>query len=195
MQGFDLLMIIGIAIGLSMDAFAVSVANGCIIQELRFHHALRFAFFFGLFQAVMPLIGWLTGMSLRTYIISFDHWIAFLLLAGIGGKMMYESLPNRSSAESEASKNSCLHWPTLFMLSLATSIDALAVGVSFAAIGIDIFFPILLIGSITFVNCMIGIFLGNRFGHIFEDKIELIGGVILLGIGLKILIEHLLKGV
>ncbi|MBN2443921.1 MAG: manganese efflux pump [Spirochaetales bacterium] len=182
-----MITIIGLALGLSMDAFSVSITNGCIIHELKLRHAIRIAFSFGLFQAIMPLIGWATGSLFSSYIQSFDHWIAFGLLSFIGIKMIYDS----RKRESENKTKDCRHYPTLFILSIATSIDALAVGVSFAFLNIQIIFPVLLIGIITFIVCLIGIFIGNRIGKFFETGIELFGGLILIGIGIKILIEHL----
>lgn len=183
------LYIIGIAVGLAMDAFAVSVTNGFLIKELRVYHAFKIALFFGLFQAVMPLIGWLGGISLVKYIKGFDHWIAFGLLAFIGGKMIYESRSDEMNEEKD-SKNA-LHLPTLLFLSVATSIDALAVGLSFGVLNVPVIVPVIVIGSITFVLCLLGVYLGNKFGHLFESKLELIGGIILILIGLKILVDHL----
>jgi putative Mn2+ efflux pump MntP len=185
----DLLLLIGIAFGLSMDALAVSIANGFMIKELSLKHAFRIAFFFGFFQAIMPLVGWFAGLSIRHIIRDFDHWIAFGLLSFIGIKMIWES---RSLKVEEDCKN-CLHFPTLLLLSLATSIDALAVGVSFAMLELRIAVPVVIIGAVTFVNCLVGTQLGNKFGHLFENKLEIIGGIILVLIGLKILIEHLAK--
>lgn len=184
----DFLTLIGIAIGLSMDALAVSVANGFMIKQLRIRHAFRIAFFFGLFQALMPLIGWAAGITFSQYIKTFDHWIAFGLLILVGGRMIWESVS--SSHKEEAVKN-CLHFPTLLMLSIATSIDALAVGVSFAFLDITIWLPILVIGLITFVICFIGVNIGSRLGPVFGNKLGIIGGLVLIGIGIKILIEHL----
>jgi len=174
-------------VGLSMDALAVSVTNGCVMKKFNFLQATGIAFSFGFFQAVMPLIGWAAGTTLYVYISSFDHWIAFALLSFIGGKMLYESL----TKEEGCSDTNCLHFPTLMTLSVATSIDALAVGISFAALNIRIITPILIIGAITFVLCLIGIYVGKRIGHLFEKSLERIGGVILIGMGIKILIEHL----
>lgn len=183
----NLIAILGIAVALSMDALAVSLANGCMIKELRFHHAFRITFSFGFFQAVMPLLGWLAGISLVNYIKNFDHWIAFGLLMFIGIKMIMQSFQGSGDDQ----KNSCLHFPTLMLLSFATSIDALAVGVSFAALKIYIIMPVIIIGLVTFLICLTGIYLGNRIGHLISFKLELAGGLILIGIGLKILFEHL----
>lgn len=187
----EYLYIVGIAIGLAMDAFAVSVTNGFIIKEIRVYHAFKIALFFGLFQAVMPLIGWVGGINLVKYIKDFDHWIAFGMLAFIGGKMIYES---RSDEMNEDDGKNALHLPTLLFLSVATSIDALAVGLSFGVLNMPVVIPVIVIGAITFVLCLIGVYIGNKFGHIFESKLELIGGIILILIGLKILIDHLFLG-
>lgn len=185
----DLLDIIILALALSMDALAVSVANGFIIKELKIKHALRIAIAFGLFQAVMPVLGWAAGVTFSSFLTAIDHWIAFILLGGIGGKMIYES--RKIEEEEEAVSNNALHLPTLFFLAVATSIDALAVGLSFAFLDVAIISPVLIIGGITAVLCFVGVFIGNKVGHLFESKLEFIGGIILIGIGIKILIEHL----
>lgn len=172
-----------------MDAFAVSVASGVTIKNLRIHHALRIAVAFGLFQAVMPVIGWLAGITLQDYVSGFDHWVAFVLLGFIGGKMIYEAT-RIEEAEEPANP---LNYYVLFVLALATSIDALAVGITFAMLGTAIVTPIIVIGSVTFVLCLAGVYIGDVFGHFFEKKIEILGGLVLIGIGLKILLQHLLS--
>ena len=188
----DTLVLTGIAIGLSMDALAVSVANGIMIQKLQVRHAFRIAFSFGFFQAIMPLIGWAAGITFSAYIKEIDHWVAFGLLLLVGGRMIWESVT--STKQDEAVRN-CLHFPTLLILSIATSIDALAVGVSFAFLDMTIWFPILLIGLITFVICFFGVILGNKLGPVFGNKLGIIGGLVLIGIGVNILVEHLvMKG-
>jgi len=170
-----------------MDAFAVSITSGITIRHLRINHALRIAVFFGSFQAVMPVIGWLVGLSLRDFIAGVDHWIAFGLLSFVGSKMIYGAM------KMEASENGIdpLNLYVLLMLSVATSIDALAVGVSFAFLKISIVTPIIVIGVVTFALSYLGTYVGNRLGHFFERKIEILGGLILIGIGTKILLEHL----
>ncbi len=170
-----------------MDAFAVSITNGITIKYLRINNALKIAIFFGSFQAFMPLVGWLAGLSLRDFISGIDHWIAFGLLSLIGCKMIYESI----KIESRGEKVDPLNVYVLLMLSLATSIDALAVGVSLAFLKISIVTPIIVIGIVTFLLSFLGVFVGNKSGHFFENKIEIIGGLILIGIGIKILVEHL----
>ena len=186
----DFIFLLGIAISLAMDAFAISVSNGFIIKQLKLQHALRIALCFGLFQAIMPVIGWAAGIAFSTYIKAFDHWLAFGLLLFIGAKMIYESL----KSDPECKTKNCLHFPTLLLLSLATSIDALAVGLSFAFLDMLIIFPVILIGCITFILCLAGIYIGNKVGHFFEKGLGVIGGIILIGLGLKILIEHIITG-
>ena len=176
-----------IAFGLAMDAFAVSITSGITIRYLRIKHALRIGIFFGLFQAVMPLIGWLAGRSLRDFISGVDHWIAFGLLSLIGCKMIYESF----KIESSEKESNPLNIYVLLVLSVATSIDALAVGISFAFLRISIAAPIIVIGAVTFLLSFLGTFVGNRLGHFFEKKIEIVGAFILIGIGIKILVDHL----
>jgi putative Mn2+ efflux pump MntP len=193
----DLVTVIGIGIGLSLDAFAVSVTNATVIKGLELRHGLRMALFFGFFQMLMPVIGWAAGSTFSRYISGFDHWIAFGLLAFIGGRMIWASLREGKEEEADGcadgSPRDCRHLPTLFMLSIATSIDALAIGVSFAMIAVDIFVPVALIGGITFVICLGGYFLGTKIGHKINLRLEIFGGLVLVDIGVKILLEHLLK--
>ena len=183
----DMLSIILVAVGLAMDAFAVSITSGITIKTLRINHAVKIAVFFGLFQAVMPVIGWLAGISLKDLISGVDHWIAFGLLSLIGCKMIYES----TKIASNKKEINPLNVYVLLILSVATSIDALAIGVSFAFLKIAIITPVIIIGIVTFLLSFLGVFVGNRFGHLFESKFELAGGLILIGIGIKILVEHL----
>ena len=183
----DSLTIIIIAVGLAMDAFVVSIVSGSAYKQLHVRHALRMALFFGAFQAFMPLIGSLAGLTLRGHIAHYDHWIAFGLLAAVGGKMIYESLRIESIEENPDPSNILV----LLVLSVATSIDALAVGITLSLIAGSIAVAVVIIGLITFVLSYLGVYIGKRFGHFFESKIEAFGGVILIGIGIKILIEHL----
>jgi putative Mn2+ efflux pump MntP len=176
-----------IGIGLAMDCFAVSITSGIAIKNLRINNALQIALFFGSFQAFMPVIGWFAGLGLRDFITGVDHWVAFGLLSLIGLKMIYES----TKLKSDKKEMNPLNIYVLSMLSIATSIDALAIGVSFAFLKISLVTSIIIIGAITFVLSFVGVFVGNRTGHFFENKIELAGGLILIGIGTKILIEHL----
>jgi putative Mn2+ efflux pump MntP len=200
----DILSIILIAVGLSMDAFAVSITNGIIIKDFKVSDALKVGLYFGVFQALMPLAGWLAGSQFKDYIISIDHWIAFVLLAFIGGKMIREAYSNDSktneSAEGiseaaisvlETEKEDPLRMGRLLVLAVATSIDALAVGISFAFLNVSIIWAAFVIGSITFVICVAGVFIGKRCGCLFQKKAEIVGGLILICIGLKILLEHL----
>lgn len=183
-----LLTTLGIAFGLAMDVFAVSISSGMNVKQIRFTQALKIAASFGIFQSAMPVFGWLAGTQLRTLIQEADHWVAFGLLACIGGKMIYEGLKHDSIRK----PLNPLDTNILFMLAVATSIDALAVGIGFAILGIFILKPIIIIGSVSFLMSMIGIRLGDRFGAFFGKKVEIIGGLVLIGIGSKILIEHLI---
>lgn len=183
----DTLTVLFIALGLSMDAFAVSITSGFTVRQLKIHYALKIALFFGLFQAIMPLLGWTAGFGLRDFISSIDHWIAFVLLTAIGIKMIYEA----RIIKEEEKEVVILSIYALLLLSIATSIDAFAVGFSLSALNVSIVNPALIIGIITFILSFAGVFIGNRFGHLFESKIEIVGGIILIGIGIKILIEHL----
>lgn len=176
------------AVGLSADAFAVSLCKGLKMPRLNRKHAVIIGLFFGGFQGLMPLLGWLCGMQFEKYITRIDHWIVFALLAFIGGKMIFEAC--RGGSE-EAGCDSGLDLKELLMLAIATSIDALAVGISFAFLKVDIVPAVLLIGVTTFVLSIAGVAIGNRFGMRFQKKAELAGGVILCLIGLKILLEHL----
>lgn len=190
----NLFYIFGLALALSMDALAVSVVNGFIIKQLKFRYAFRIALSFGLFQGLMPYLGWSAGLYFRSYIEHIDHWIAFFLLSAIGIKMIYESSCVKGDVcEVGSDKKNCLHMGTLLTLSVATSIDALAVGLSFSILNINIALPVMIIGAVTFIVCLAGVYIGDRVGHIFEDKLEIAGGVILILIGIKILLSHLLS--
>ncbi len=182
-----------IGVGLAMDALAVSVATGSVYRQMRIRHAVRMALFFGAFQAGMPLLGYLLGASLRVYVAAWDHWIAFGLLASVGGKMIYEAF-QIERAESRSAAGDPASLVVVLGLSLATSLDALAVGVTLSLVTEHVVYAAVLIGAITFVISYLGCCLGRRLGHFFEKKIEVVGGLILIGIGLKILIEHLLSG-
>lgn len=184
----ELLTIIVIAIGLAMDAFAVSIATGTASKKLNIQHALRMAFFFGAFQAFMPLLGSLAGVALKDIITFIDHWVAFVLLTAIGAKMIWESFKLKTADDTNVQS-----FGVLITLSIATSIDALAVGVTLSLITSSIYTAVIIIGVITFVLSLIGTQLGRKVGHFFENKIEILGGVILIAIGTKILIQHLLN--
>ena len=184
----DLLTLIAIAVGLSMDAFAVSVASGIAIKHLRIHHAVRIALFFGGFQAIMPLIGWLAGRSVSELISPWDHWVVFALLVFIGARMIYESF----RMDAAGKPTNLLNIYVLLVLSVATSLDALAVGFSFAFLKVAIVMPVIIIGLVTFALSLVGVAVGGRLGHFFEKKIEAVGGLVLIAIGVKVLIDHIL---
>lgn len=183
----DLITIILLAIGLSMDAFAVSVTNGIIIKKVTLTHSLKIALCFGFFQALMPLLGWYFASYFSAYIIGFDHWIAFILLTLIGGKMVHEAFEE----EDIDKKTDPTQIGKLLLLGIATSIDALAVGVNFAFIQTDLFLTIAIIGLTTFSISFVGVYFGKTFGAFFKKEAEIFGGVVLFLIGLRILIEHL----
>jgi putative Mn2+ efflux pump MntP len=190
-DGLGLPTLLSISLGLAMDAFAVSVTSGLAIRTIRVRHALRIAAFFGAFQGVMPVVGWLAGTSLRSSIAPLDHWLAFGILGVVGGKMIYEAAVIEKAEESAPSDLGIL---VLLGLSVATSLDALAVGVTFAFLDVRIVTPALVIGAVTFAMSYAGVWIGDRFGGFFEKKIEVLGGIILIAIGLKILTEHLFFG-
>ena len=185
------LEIVLIGIGLSMDAFAVAVCKGLAMRKLNVRQAVVIGLYFGGFQALMPTLGWFLGSQFRRYIESVDHWVAFGLLAFIGGKMIVEAVREKEDGNAPETLDPPLDHKELFILAIATSIDALAVGISFAAIGTPIFPQAELIGVITFVISVGGVAIGNRFGSRYEKRAEIIGGIILIIIGIKVLIEHL----
>ena len=179
--------IILIAISLAMDCFAVSIAGGATVTKLKIKDALKIGLSFGLFQAVMPLIGWFIGLSFRELIENTGHWVAFGLLCAIGIKMIYETLKSRN----EKRKINLVKLPLLLVLSVATSIDALAAGISFSLLNISLYLSAAIIGLFAFVFSISGYIIGNKIGHFLENKVGLIGGIILIGIGVKILVENL----
>lgn len=178
-----------VAVGLSMDAFAVSICKGLSVPRLQAKHMLLAGVYFGAFQALMPLIGYLLGAGFADVIAAYDHWIAFILLALIGGNMIREALGNKE--EEDDPQNADFGFRTMLVMAIATSIDALAVGVSFAFLKVHILPAVALIGGTTFCFGVVGVKIGNMFGAKYESKAELIGGVILILIGAKILLEHL----
>jgi putative Mn2+ efflux pump MntP len=183
-----LITIVIIAVGLAMDAFAVSIASGAMYKQLKIRQTLRIAVFFGGFQAFMPLIGALAGLSFREYISDYDHWVAFALLVAVGGKMIYESFKIKSAEDIRDPSNIFI----LLALSIATSIDALAIGVTLSLVAGSIAFAVIVIGLVTFTLSYIGVLIGKKIGHFFENKIEAVGGLVLIALGCKILFEHLL---
>lgn len=182
---FELLFL---AVGLAMDAFAVSVCKGLSAKEYRLRHSLTAGAYFGGFQALMPLLGWLLGSQFESVIKSIDHWIAFGLLGLIGANMVREAFGKAEEVNASFSPKAMLP------LAVATSIDALAVGVTFAFLDVNIWFAVALIGGVTFAISAAGVKVGNVFGARFQSKAELAGGIILILLGVKILIEHLFFG-
>lgn len=187
MSFFEVLMI---GVGLSMDAFAASVCKGLSMRRASAENILLIGVFFGGFQALMPLIGYFLGKQFEDYIVSVDHWIAFALLAFIGGKMIADVVRDGGEEES-AVKEDRLRLREIFMLALATSIDALAVGISFAFLKVEIISAVATIGVTTLLLSALGVVIGHRFGARYKNKATLAGGVILILIGTKILLEHL----
>ena len=185
----DILSIIIIGIGLAMDCFAVSVSKGICAKKYFFWLTFRMAILFGLFQAIMPLIGYYAGASYAEQMKSIDHWLAFGLLGVIGGKMIFEGLKTPDT-ECKNPPNP-FKWTSLLSLAFATSIDALATGIVFIPYPHIIWRAIAIIGSISFLFTFLGMYLGIHFGKRFQLKVEVLGGLILIGIGIKILIEHL----
>lgn len=183
-------VILGIALALAMDAFAVSISYGCSPVKMSFKNTFTIAFFFGAFQAFMPVIGWFSGRLFEQLIKSWDHWIAFLLLAVIGVRMLIEGIKDHNDADScEVQKD--LGYRKLFVLSVATSIDALAVGLGLSLINYSIAVPAAIIGTVTFITSFVGVRMGCRLQHILGRRVEILGGAILILIGIKILVEHL----
>lgn len=178
-----------IAVGLSMDAFAVAICKGLSVQKLGWKHYLTVGAWFGGFQALMPTLGYLLGTTFERYITSVDHWVAFVLLCLIGGSMLKEGL---AKEEEEKEEREGFDFKSMLLLAVATSIDALAVGITFALLpDVNIFSAVGLIGTITFCLSAVGLKVGNIFGLKYKSKAEVVGGVILILIGVKILLEHL----
>ncbi len=175
-----------ISIGLAMDAFAVSVCKGLAMKKMSWKKAIIIGLYFGIFQAVMPVIGYFLGTTFERFITNVDHWVAFILLVGIGINMVKEAFDKESE-----NRNDNVDVKTMLVLSIVTSIDALAIGITFACLKIHIVMPVITIGLITFIISIIGVKIGNRFGDKYEKKAEIMGGVILILLGIKILLEHL----
>ena len=182
----DFATILLIAVSLAMDSFAVSIAHGITVKNRRIATGLVMAGSFGFFQAFMPVLGWLAGLTFIELIASFDHWVAFALLVFIGGKMIYSA---RAAKEEKEAK---LTVSVLLILSVATSIDALAVGLSFSLLRASITIPVVTIGVIAFLLSFAGFNFGSKLGKLFKHKVQVIGGTVLMAIGIKILLEHLL---
>ena len=182
----ELFEIIFIGVGLAMDAFAVSVCKGLSMKKINWKKATIIALYFGIFQALMPVIGYFLGSSFSVLVEKVDHWIAFILLAIIGGNMIKESRDDELEK-----RNDRVDFKTMIVLAIATSIDALAIGVTFAFLNVNLILSISIIGIVTFLLSLFGVVIGNKFGDKFQNKAELAGGIILIIIGLKILLEHL----
>jgi putative Mn2+ efflux pump MntP len=186
----SLLELLIIAIGLSMDAFAVSIGKGLSVTKIKLSHALKVGLWFGGFQALMPLIGYLLGSTFADIVSAYDHWVAFVLLALIGGNMIKEAFEKDDECDCNKKEKNCFGFVTMLTLAVATSIDALAIGVTFAFFKVAIIPAIITIGITTFLFSVAGLKIGHIFGCKYKSHAELFGGVILILIGLKILLEH-----
>ena len=184
----DIITILLIAIGLSFDTFAVSVSTGLIIKHIKFWQAIKVAFVLAFLQAVMPLFGWFAGNQISSLIGNFDHWIAFILLVILGIKMIIESF----KPDEQKNNFNPLKFTVLIGMGIATSIDALVVGISFAFLQTNIWLAIAIIGGVTFLVAMLGMLFGKNVGSRFGKRIEILGGIILIIIGLKILLSHII---
>ena len=181
-----LLEIFLIGVGLAMDAFAVAICKGLSMKKMNWKGAMIIALYFGVFQAFMPVIGYFLGSTFEGFVTNIDHWVAFALLSLIGGNMIKEAFDNEYEA-----KNDKYDFKTMVVLAIATSIDALAIGITFAFFEINLLLSIFIIGIITFIISIIGVKIGNKFGDKYENKAEFAGGLILILLGIKILLEHL----
>ena len=186
----ELAATLGTAVGLAMDAFAVALAASISLGTISRRQVFRFAFHFGLFQAMMPTLGWLAGRTINPYIRGVDHWVAFALLALVGGKAIYEALRGEDDGSDDPAPRDPTRGWTLVALSVATSIDAFAIGLSFAMLRVAIWYPALVIGIVTSALTMVGMLLAGRLGGRFGQRMEIVGGLVLIGIGLKIVVEH-----
>lgn len=182
----NFLSIIVISLGLSVDSFTASVGTGVCMSKIVLKKALKIAVFMSLFQGLMPLVGWLAGVGFKDYIVQIDHWFAFVLLSFIGVKMVYEGI-NKDVKKCFCPSNTMM----LIGMSLATSIDALIVGIGFGILNVPIILPVIIITIITFIFSLTGIYLGRKIGKRFNSGIEIVGGILLFTLGTKILIEHL----
>lgn len=182
----DIFEIILISIGLAMDAFAVSICKGLSMKKMNWKKAFYIALYFGIFQCFMPIIGYILGSAFKNIVENIDHWIAFILLTFIGGNMIKESTDDEIEK-----RNDKIDFKTMILLAIATSIDALVVGITFALFKTNIILTVIIIGIVTFILSLIGVKIGNKFGDKFQNKAEFIGGIVLILIGLKILLEHL----
>lgn len=193
----DIFTLLLLALGLTMDAFAVSITNGMCMKDLKTHHALLIAAAFGIFQGLMPLTGWLAGQIFVEFLTSIDHWVALILLGFIGAKMLVEGVKELRTPQSCDAKQKTLSLPQLLLQAIATSIDALAVGITFASAGStlgEVVFDISVIAAVTFVICFAGVFIGKKFGSLLGMRAQIAGGIILILLGLKIFLEGILGG-
>jgi putative Mn2+ efflux pump MntP len=184
----DLLTIIIIAIALAMDCFSISITKGFSIKNISTMQTLWVGIFFGFFQGFMPILGWISGVQLQHFVSKIAPWIAFILLVAIGLKMIYESIKD---SEEEKSEKGLFSFKELTLLGIATSIDAFAIGVTFALLSAAILIPVLIIGLVSFIFSIIGVAIGKKIGQFFGDKFEIIGGLVLIVLGLKILLDGL----
>lgn len=175
-----------LSIGLAMDAFAVAICKGLSMNKMSWKNAIIVGLYFGIFQALMPILGYILGMNFQSKITNIDHWISFVLLSGIGLNMIKEAISK------EKEENESLKFKDMIVLAIATSIDALAVGITFAFLKVNIIVSASMIGIITFIISIIGVKIGNVFGDKYKQKAELTGGIILILLGIKILLEHLI---
>ncbi|MBK3519916.1 manganese efflux pump MntP [Carboxylicivirga marina] len=183
----NLLSITLIGVGLSIDSLAASITTGACSKNIRLKHILKVASFMAFFQGTMPLVGWLIGSSFKSIIEDYDHWVAFFLLLGIGSKLIYDGIIGSSDEmNSNPTKNMLLAG-----MAIATSIDAMILGIGFGLIEINIWLAMLIIGSTTFLFSTIGVFVGEKLGNKINKGIEIFGGIVLIGLGLKILLEHI----
>lgn len=194
----DYLYVVGLAVGLAMDAFAVSITNGSVVKRVTPRYALKIAAFFGLFQSLMPMAGWLIGKAGESVIKSVDHWVALILLGYIGGSMIVESRKKRQDGMA-CPLHDGISLKSLLALSVATSIDALAAGVILpSTVGAStlplMLTAVLIIGAVTFVICFAGVYVGKRFGAFCAGRAEVVGGVVLIAVGVNIFIEHMFFG-
>jgi len=186
----DFITLLLLSVGLAMDAFAVSISNGICFQKIGKKEVFLTAFMFGLFQGIMPVLGFFAGQTFSIYIEKIDHWIALALLSFIGGKMVYEAVKEMRNKEKAVCE--LFSFKLLFIQAIATSIDALAIGVSFAAMRVEIWSASGAIALITFICCIIGVLIGKKFGEILKQRAEIFGGSLLILLGAKIFFEHML---
>ena len=181
-----IITILLIAFGLSFDTFAVSVSSGLILRKINFFNAMKIAFVLAFFQGLMPFVGWFIGSGVKKYMMAYDHWIAFILLLVLGLKMIYESFQKDENRQ----PLNPMRLAVMVSMAIATSIDALVVGLSFAFFEVNIYLTVFLIGAVTFIVSMLGLLFGKKAGAQLGHRMEIVGGLILIAIGLKILIEH-----